>query len=57
MTSPPLSGEIEKRDSQPLLNILEVVGGWPVAMDKWNKSVGKAGQVALGLGLLGAEAF
>uniref|UniRef100_A0A8B9YJV5 Membrane metalloendopeptidase like 1 n=2 Tax=Bos mutus grunniens TaxID=30521 RepID=A0A8B9YJV5_BOSMU len=29
---------IEKRDSQPLLNILEVVGGWPVAMDKWNKS-------------------
>ena len=40
-----------------MLTILEVVGGWPVAMDKWNKSVGKAGQVALGLGLLGAEAF
>jgi hypothetical protein len=32
---------IEKRDSQPLLNILEVVGGWPVAMDKWNETIGK----------------
>ncbi|XP_073937647.1 membrane metallo-endopeptidase-like 1 isoform X3 [Castor canadensis] len=31
---------IEKRDSQPLLNILEVVGGWPVAMDKWNETIG-----------------
>ncbi|XP_040314961.1 membrane metallo-endopeptidase-like 1 isoform X2 [Herpailurus yagouaroundi] len=31
---------IEKRDSQPLLNILDLMGGWPVAMDKWNESVG-----------------
>ncbi|XP_042807314.1 membrane metallo-endopeptidase-like 1 isoform X2 [Panthera leo] len=30
---------IEKRDSQPLLNILDLMGGWPVAMDKWNESV------------------
>uniref|UniRef100_A0A8C0KDF9 Membrane metalloendopeptidase like 1 n=1 Tax=Canis lupus dingo TaxID=286419 RepID=A0A8C0KDF9_CANLU len=29
---------IEKRDSQPLLNILDVMGGWPVTMDKWNQS-------------------
>ncbi|XP_066121288.1 membrane metallo-endopeptidase-like 1 [Saccopteryx bilineata] len=31
---------IEKRDSRPLLEILEVVGGWPVAMDKWNDTIG-----------------
>ncbi|XP_023113756.2 membrane metallo-endopeptidase-like 1 isoform X3 [Felis catus] len=31
---------IEKRDSQPLLNILDLMGGWPVAMDKWNEGVG-----------------
>ncbi|XP_058575357.1 membrane metallo-endopeptidase-like 1 isoform X2 [Neofelis nebulosa] len=31
---------IEKRDSQPLLNILDLMGGWPVAMDKWNERVG-----------------
>ncbi|KFO31778.1 Membrane metallo-endopeptidase-like 1 [Fukomys damarensis] len=30
---------IEKRDSQPLLDILAVVGGWPVAMDKWNETI------------------
>ncbi|KAM8954868.1 membrane metallo-endopeptidase-like 1 isoform 6-T7 [Lycaon pictus] len=32
---------IEKRDSQPLLNILDVMGGWPVTMDKWNQSVAR----------------
>lgn len=42
VTSPLLSGVIEKRDSQPLLNILDVMGGWPVTMEKWNESVGKA---------------
>ncbi|XP_027621231.1 membrane metallo-endopeptidase-like 1 isoform X4 [Tupaia chinensis] len=31
---------IEKRDSQPLLDILEAVGGWPVAMDDWNETKG-----------------
>ena len=40
---PSLAGVIEKRDSQPLLNILDLMGGWPVAMDKWNEGVGKAG--------------
>ncbi|XP_005404215.1 PREDICTED: membrane metallo-endopeptidase-like 1 isoform X2 [Chinchilla lanigera] len=34
---------IEKRDSRPLLDILAVVGGWPVAMDKWNETIGEAG--------------
>ncbi|XP_036208730.1 membrane metallo-endopeptidase-like 1 [Myotis myotis] len=32
---------IEERDSQPLLDILAVVGGWPVAMDKWTDTVGR----------------
>ncbi|XP_049731821.1 membrane metallo-endopeptidase-like 1 [Elephas maximus indicus] len=31
---------IEKRDSQPLLDILAAVGGWPVAMDNWNETTG-----------------
>ncbi|XP_019514074.1 PREDICTED: membrane metallo-endopeptidase-like 1 [Hipposideros armiger] len=31
---------IEKRDSEPLLRILEEVGGWPVATDEWNDTVG-----------------
>ncbi|GAB1289319.1 Membrane metallo-endopeptidase-like 1 [Apodemus speciosus] len=30
---------IEKRDSEPLLKVLNMVGGWPVAMDKWNETV------------------
>lgn len=37
----PFPGVIEKRDSEPLLNVLNMVGGWPVAMDKWNETVGK----------------
>lgn len=36
------SAVIEKRDSQPLLRILDMIGGWPVAMDKWNETVGKS---------------
>lgn len=32
---------IEKRDSAPLLRILKMVGGWPVAMDKWNETMGE----------------
>ncbi|XP_049631263.1 membrane metallo-endopeptidase-like 1 isoform X1 [Suncus etruscus] len=29
---------IEQRDSKPLLDIIEDLGGWPVAMDNWNES-------------------
>ncbi|XP_070330266.1 membrane metallo-endopeptidase-like 1 isoform X2 [Odocoileus virginianus] len=47
--------EIEKRDSQPLLNILEVVGGWPVAMDKWNKSVGPQWELEQQLAVMNAQ--
>lgn len=43
---------IEKRDSQPLLDILAVVGGWPVAMDKWNETIGK---VASGFKTVGSR--
>lgn len=38
----PLLGVIEKRDSRPLLDVLEAVGGWPVIMDKWNEKKGEA---------------
>ncbi|XP_036918026.1 membrane metallo-endopeptidase-like 1 [Sturnira hondurensis] len=31
---------IEKRDSRPLLNVLEAVGGWPVAMARWRDTGG-----------------
>lgn len=55
MTPPRLSGIIEKRDSQPLLNILDLMGGWPVTMERWNESVGKAGARQLHPGLLVAE--
>ncbi|XP_014399102.1 PREDICTED: membrane metallo-endopeptidase-like 1 [Myotis brandtii] len=37
-----IAGIIEERDSQPLLDILEVVGGWPVAMDDWTDTVREA---------------
>ncbi|XP_055984412.1 membrane metallo-endopeptidase-like 1 [Sorex fumeus] len=30
---------IEQRDSQPLLDVIQEVGDWPVATDKWNESV------------------
>ncbi|XP_054439972.1 membrane metallo-endopeptidase-like 1 [Pteronotus mesoamericanus] len=31
---------IEKRDSQPLLDVLKAVGGWPVAMGGWDDAAG-----------------
>ncbi|XP_058920787.1 membrane metallo-endopeptidase-like 1 [Kogia breviceps] len=47
--------EIEKRDSQPLLDILEVVGGWPVAMDKWNQSIGPRWELEQQLAVMSAQ--
>uniref|UniRef100_A0A8D3CHH7 Membrane metallo-endopeptidase-like 1 n=1 Tax=Scophthalmus maximus TaxID=52904 RepID=A0A8D3CHH7_SCOMX len=31
---------IEQRDSQPLLKLMESIGGWPVASDDWNTTTG-----------------
>ncbi|XP_049474186.1 membrane metallo-endopeptidase-like 1 isoform X1 [Panthera uncia] len=46
---------IEKRDSRPLLNILDLMGGWPVAMDKWNESVGPKWELEQQLALMNAQ--
>ncbi|XP_032350877.1 membrane metallo-endopeptidase-like 1 [Camelus ferus] len=46
---------IEKRDSQPLLDILEAVGGWPVAMDKWNESIGPRWELEQQLAVMNAQ--
>ncbi|XP_016074709.1 PREDICTED: membrane metallo-endopeptidase-like 1 [Miniopterus natalensis] len=46
---------IEKRDSKPLLDILEVVGGWPVAVDSWNNTVGHSWQLERQLAVLNSE--
>uniref|UniRef100_A0A8C6BT79 Membrane metalloendopeptidase like 1 n=1 Tax=Monodon monoceros TaxID=40151 RepID=A0A8C6BT79_MONMO len=47
--------EIEKRDSQPLLDILKVVGGWPVATDKWSDSVGARWELEQQLAVMNAQ--
>lgn len=36
----PLSGLIEQRDSLPLLEVLTMVGDWPVASADWNSTKG-----------------
>ncbi|XP_004425563.1 PREDICTED: membrane metallo-endopeptidase-like 1 [Ceratotherium simum simum] len=46
---------IEKRDSQPLLDILEVVGGWPVAMDKWNDTIGPGWELEQQLAVMNTQ--
>ncbi|XP_038190809.1 membrane metallo-endopeptidase-like 1 [Arvicola amphibius] len=46
---------IEKRDSQPLLDILDVVGGWPVAMDKWSEMVGPKWELERQLAVLNSQ--
>ncbi|TKC42938.1 hypothetical protein EI555_019468, partial [Monodon monoceros] len=47
--------EIEKQDSQPLLDILKVVGGWPVATDKWSDSVGARWELEQQLAVMNAQ--
>lgn len=37
----PLLGLIEQRDSLPLLEVLTMVGDWPVASADWNNTKGK----------------
>ncbi|CAO2590223.1 Membrane metallo-endopeptidase-like 1 [Lemmus lemmus] len=46
---------IEKRDSQPLLEILDMVGGWPVAMDKWTETVGPKWELERQLAMLNSQ--
>ncbi|XP_020950866.1 membrane metallo-endopeptidase-like 1 [Sus scrofa] len=46
---------IEKRDSKPLLDILEVVGGWPVAMDKWSENAGPGWELERQLAVMNAQ--
>ncbi|XP_029805502.1 membrane metallo-endopeptidase-like 1 isoform X1 [Suricata suricatta] len=46
---------IEKRDSQPLLNILDVLGGWPVAVDKWGESAGPRWELEQQLALMSTQ--
>ncbi|KAL1776597.1 membrane metallo-endopeptidase-like 1 isoform X1 [Sigmodon hispidus] len=46
---------IEKRDSKPLLNILDVVGGWPVAMDKWTETMGPKWELERQLAVLNSQ--
>ncbi|XP_048639734.1 membrane metallo-endopeptidase-like 1 isoform X5 [Marmota marmota marmota] len=46
---------IEKRDSRPLLDVLETVGGWPVIMDKWNETKGPQWKLEQQLALMNAQ--
>ncbi|XP_047583983.1 membrane metallo-endopeptidase-like 1 isoform X3 [Lutra lutra] len=46
---------IEKRDSQPLLNILDLMGGWPVTMERWNESTGPRWELEQQLALMNAQ--
>ncbi|KAM5160835.1 membrane metallo-endopeptidase-like 1 [Callospermophilus lateralis] len=46
---------IEKRDSQPLLDVLETVGGWPVIVDKWNETKGPQWKLEQQLALMNAQ--
>ncbi|KAM6216880.1 membrane metallo-endopeptidase-like 1 [Rhynchocyon petersi] len=46
---------IEKRDSQPLLNILKKVGGWPVATDKWDMDIGSNWKLEQQLAMLNTQ--
>ncbi|XP_037356042.1 membrane metallo-endopeptidase-like 1 isoform X2 [Talpa occidentalis] len=46
---------IEKRDSRPLLDIIEAMGGWPVAMDKWNETEGPKWELEQQLAMMNAR--
>ncbi|XP_006239632.1 membrane metallo-endopeptidase-like 1 isoform X2 [Rattus norvegicus] len=46
---------IEKRDSEPLLNVLDMIGGWPVAMDKWNETMGPKWELERQLAVLNSQ--
>ncbi|XP_053777819.1 membrane metallo-endopeptidase-like 1 [Desmodus rotundus] len=46
---------IEKRDSRPLLDVLETVGGWPVAMDRWSDTVGPSWELEQQLAVMNSQ--
>ncbi|XP_075394210.1 membrane metallo-endopeptidase-like 1 [Tenrec ecaudatus] len=46
---------IEKRDSRPLLDILEAVGGWPVAMFNWSKIIGPSWELERQLAVMNSQ--
>ncbi|XP_036112837.1 membrane metallo-endopeptidase-like 1 [Molossus molossus] len=46
---------IEKRDSQPLLDVLEVLGGWPVATEKWTDTVGQNWELEQQLAVMNSQ--
>ncbi|XP_060055892.1 membrane metallo-endopeptidase-like 1 isoform X2 [Erinaceus europaeus] len=46
---------IEKRGSQPLVDIIETMGGWPVTMDKWNETMGPKWELEQQLAMLNGQ--
>ncbi|KAB0399465.1 hypothetical protein E2I00_015774, partial [Balaenoptera physalus] len=51
----PLPGHRAQVPYGPLLDILEVVGGWPVAMDKWSESIGPRWELEQQLAVMNAR--
>ncbi|XP_061114029.1 membrane metallo-endopeptidase-like 1 [Conger conger] len=46
---------IEQRDSQPLIELIDTIGGWPVASDDWNGTAAKEWSLEDALATLNAR--